>query len=94
MWACHAALVAVGEDLRIAYPAQYGGRQAELTKWAAMAGEGAIARRAAREALRYAPTWRSVAMAVLCFAPAALLRAAATSRASLSARRAQPGSPS
>lgn len=77
MWACHAALVAVGEDLRTRYPAQYGGRQAELAKWAAMAGEGAIARRASREALRYAPSRRSVSMAVLCFAPSALLTVAA-----------------
>jgi glycosyltransferase involved in cell wall biosynthesis len=89
MWACHAALVAVGEDLRTRYPAQYGGRQAELAKWEAMAGEGAIDRRASREALRYAPSRRSVSMAVLCFAPSALLRAAAGSRASLSARRLQ-----
>ncbi len=89
MWAYYAALVAVGEDLRTRYPAQYGGRQAELAKWAAMAGEGAIARRASREALRYAPSRRSVSMAVLCFAPSALLRAAAGSRASLSARRLQ-----
>ena len=87
MWACQAALVAVGEDLRSRYPALYGGRQAELAKWAAMAGRHSIARRASRAALRAAPSPRSLAIVILCLVPAPILRAVLGLRASRSARR-------
>ncbi len=83
MWACHAGLAAVAEDLRQRYPRRYGDWLVELAKWAALAGERSRARAAAREGVRYARSRRSILMAVLVLLPSPLLRGIATWRANV-----------
>jgi hypothetical protein len=77
MWAEQAMLDAVGVDLRRQFPQGYGRRLSELSKWAALAGESARARAASRQALRLAPSRRTLAMSFVVLVPAGILRAAA-----------------
>ena len=55
MWAYQAVLDAVGADMRRASRERFGELNADVAKWAAMAGDRPRARRAARHALRDAP---------------------------------------
>ena len=77
MWAEQAMLDAVGVDLRRQFPQAYGRRLCELSKWAALAGESARARAASRQALRLAPSRRTLAMSFVVLLPAGILRAMA-----------------
>jgi glycosyltransferase involved in cell wall biosynthesis len=77
MWAEQAMLDAVGVDLRREFPQGYGRRLSELSKWAALAGDRARARAASRQALRLAPSRRTLAMSFVVLIPAGILRAAA-----------------
>jgi hypothetical protein len=81
MWAWHVGLKAVGDDLRDRYPVHYGEGLIELAKWAALAGERGRAFAAARQAVRYAPSLRSVAMVAVVLLPESWIRAIATRRA-------------
>ena len=74
MWACHAGLAAVAEDMRDRYPRRYGDWLVELAKWSAFAGERRRALSAAREGIRYARSPRSMVMAGLVVLPPGLLR--------------------
>lgn len=74
MWALHAVLDAVGADMLTACPKRYGAFVAEMSKWAAFAGQRAIARRSAREALRHAPSLRSLLFNLLAVSPTWLVR--------------------
>lgn len=78
MWACHAGLSAVAEDLRQRYPRRYGENLVELAKWAALAGDRPRARSAAREGVRYARSLRSILMAGLVLLPPRFLRSIVT----------------
>lgn len=80
MWACHAGLAAVADDLRERYPRRYGELLIELAKWAALAGERARAGAASREAIRYVRSPRSLLMAVLVLLPTEVVRRIATLR--------------
>jgi glycosyltransferase involved in cell wall biosynthesis len=64
----------IGADMRARYPARYGGYLAELAKWAALAGDGAEARAAARAAVRISPSPRSLGMTLATMLPPAALR--------------------
>ena len=55
MWAYQAVLDAVGADMRRVCRARFGQLNADVAKWAALAGDRPRARRAARHALRDAP---------------------------------------
>jgi len=81
MWAWHDGLLAVGDDLRDRYPLHYGEGLIELAKWAALAGERRRAFAAARRAVRYAPSLRSIAMVALVLLPEAWVRSIANLRA-------------
>lgn len=83
MWACYAGLAAVADDLRERHPRRYGEELTELSRWAALAGERAIAGAASREALRHACQPRSLLVAVLVLLPSAVLRRGAVLRSSL-----------
>lgn len=83
MWACHAGLVAVADDLRERYPRRYGEWLIELAKWAALAGERAKAGAASREAMRYVRSPRSLLMATLVLLPTTLVRRTATLRSGI-----------
>ncbi len=87
MWAEQAKLDAIGMDLRRASRRGYGTRLSELSKWAALAGEGARARAASRQALRYAPSLRTVAMCFVVLMPTPLLEALAEGTRELRLRR-------
>jgi hypothetical protein len=95
LWASHAGLAAVAADLRARYPRRYGAFLIELAKWAALAGDGRRARAASREAIRYAPSRRSLLMAAVVLAPARFLGSAAGLRLRVSgvavATRRRPG---
>lgn len=86
MWAYQATIDAVGEDLRRESPRRFGLMMAELSKWAAVAGEVPRARSASRAALRYAPSPRTLALTVLARAPGAVVRTVAVSRTTLRER--------
>jgi Glycosyl transferase family 2 len=73
MWVQKAMLDAGGEDLRRSYPERYGGRLAEMAKWAALAGDGRRARAASRKSLRVAPSTRAAFVALASLLPAWLL---------------------
>lgn len=77
MWATHAALAAVADDLRIRYPRRYGEWNVELAKWASLAGDTERARASAREALRYVRSPRALSMALLSLLPRPLARVVA-----------------
>jgi glycosyltransferase involved in cell wall biosynthesis len=81
MWAYQGVLDAVGADMRRACRERFGQLNADVAKWAAMAGDRSRARRAARHALRDAPGPRSVLLLGLWLVPPRLLRAAASRRA-------------
>lgn len=83
MWACHAALAAVAQDLKERHPTRYGASLIELAKWAALAGERAKAGAASREALRYLASPRSLLMAALVMLPTDAVRRVATLRSSI-----------
>jgi glycosyltransferase involved in cell wall biosynthesis len=83
MWAWHAGLAAVGDDLRQRYPRRYGENLIELAKWAALAGERRRAFAAARRAVRYAPSLRSIAMVALVVLPEPWIRSIANWRSRL-----------
>jgi len=80
MWVQLAMLRAVGQDLRLKYPALYGASAAELAKWAALAGERRFARVGARQALRYSRSRRALLMFAIAFTPPAILGRAAAAR--------------
>lgn len=80
-WAVKAVIDGpIGRDMRAQYPRRYAGYQAELAKWAALAGDRAGARAASREALRVAPSVRSLFMAVIAFLPPTIVRYLANTR--------------
>jgi GalNAc5-diNAcBac-PP-undecaprenol beta-1,3-glucosyltransferase len=80
-WAYKAGLVApIGVDMRARYPRQYGALQTEMAKWAALAGDGAGARAASREAMRFAPSGRALLVAILAFLPPSVVRSLAAAR--------------
>ncbi len=81
MWAYQSMVDAVGSDMRGACREQFGQLNADVAKWAAMAGERPRARRAARQALRDAPSPRTVLLNGLWLVPARVLRAGAARRA-------------
>jgi glycosyltransferase involved in cell wall biosynthesis len=83
MWACHAGLAAVANDLRERYPQRYGDELIELAKWAALAGDRARAGAASREAMRYARSPRSLLMAALVLCPTEVVRRTAMWRSGL-----------
>jgi glycosyltransferase involved in cell wall biosynthesis len=80
MFAYQAVVDAVGVDMRRECRRQFGQLNADISKWAALAGDRPRARRAARHALRDAPGLRSLAMTGLWLVPAGLLRSAAAWR--------------
>lgn len=80
MWAWQGGLLAVGDDLRDRYPLHYGEGLIELAKWAALAGERGRAFAAARQAVRYAPSPRSIAMVALVLLPEHWIRSIANWR--------------
>jgi glycosyltransferase involved in cell wall biosynthesis len=81
MWAYQSMVDAVGSDMRQACRERFGQLNADVAKWAAMAGERQRARLAARRALRDAPSPRTVLLNGLWLVPAPVLRAAAARRA-------------
>jgi len=83
MWAEQAMLDAVGADLRRTYPRTYAGALSALAKWAALAGEGARARAASRQAFRYARSRRTLLILLVVLVPQPLLRRLAESRRDL-----------
>jgi hypothetical protein len=87
MWAYQAVVDAVGVDMRRECRDQFGRLNADVAKWAALAGDRPRARRAARRSLRDAPGLRSLAMMGMWLVPAGLLRSAAAWR---SRRRTAP----
>jgi glycosyltransferase involved in cell wall biosynthesis len=81
MWACKAGLVApLGPEMRERYPVHYSALSMELAKWAALAGNGREARAAAREAIRTAPTLRSVLVGALAHLPGPIVRRTLTTK--------------
>jgi GalNAc5-diNAcBac-PP-undecaprenol beta-1,3-glucosyltransferase len=74
MCAEQAMLDAIGADLRLHSPRAYAGSLAELAKWAALAGEGVRARAASRQALREAPSRRTLFICFVVLVPRPLLR--------------------
>jgi len=73
MWRQQAMLHAVGEDLLRQDPRAYARWLTELAKWAALGGDGPRARLASRRAVRLAPSFRSIGIAVLAISPGPLL---------------------
>jgi glycosyltransferase involved in cell wall biosynthesis len=72
MWGRQVYLEEYGADLRRLDRHTHGRAQAELAKWAALAGDGPRARRAARSALVDAPSPRSLMMVALSMIPSRL----------------------
>lgn len=70
----------IGEDMRARYPHRYAGYLAELAKWAALAGDGAEARAASRQALRLARSPRTLLMATSTMLPAPVFRRLVTTK--------------
>ena len=64
--------------MRARYPRRYSGYLSELAKWAALAGDGATARAASREAVRVAPSLRGVLMVGASLLPPSAVRRLAT----------------
>jgi glycosyltransferase involved in cell wall biosynthesis len=83
MWAYRAGMRAFGADMRRHYPPRYAELAAELAKWAALAGDGCIARAAARSGLRAAPTGRGAVALAMSLVPSRMLRAVAEGRAKI-----------
>jgi GalNAc5-diNAcBac-PP-undecaprenol beta-1,3-glucosyltransferase len=73
-WAYLSILRAVGRDLRADYPRQYGHLLTELAKWSALAGDRRLAGAASRQAMRLAPSARSLYIWSIACLPTALLR--------------------
>lgn len=74
MWVYRAGLAAFADDLKERYPRRYGGMQVEVAKWAALAGERAMAGAASREAIRYLRSPRSVLTGALVQLPTDVVR--------------------
>jgi hypothetical protein len=74
MWGRQVYLDNFGADLRRLDRRGYGMAQAELAKWAALAGDGARSRKAAWQALRDAPSLRSLLTLVLSCLPSRIAR--------------------
>jgi glycosyltransferase involved in cell wall biosynthesis len=70
----------IGADMRAQYPRRYSGYLSELAKWAALAGDGATARAASREAVRVAPSLRGLLMVGVAMLPPAGVRRLATAK--------------
>jgi hypothetical protein len=66
--------------MRAQYPRRYSGYLSELAKWAALAGDGATARAASREAVRVAPSLRGLLMVGVAMLPPAGVRRLATAK--------------
>jgi glycosyltransferase involved in cell wall biosynthesis len=81
MWVYRAGLRAYGADLRRDHPGHYATQATELSKWAALAGQGKIARAAARAAWRARPSRQTTLALAMALTPPAVLRFAATRRA-------------
>jgi GalNAc5-diNAcBac-PP-undecaprenol beta-1,3-glucosyltransferase len=89
-WVYVSILRAVGRDLRVGYPRQYGSLLSELAKWSALAGDRRLASAAARQALRIAPSRRALFLWCITWLPAALLRALIDMRSSSTGKRGRP----
>lgn len=73
MWSRRALLDAVGADLKAKYPRIYGEWLGDVAKWAALAGDRATARPAARGAFRLAPSLRTTMLLVAAVAPTPII---------------------
>ncbi len=78
MWAYRAVLDSVGADMLDVCPRRYGVLMGEMAKWSALAGDRPTARDGAWKALRHAPSRRSLLLVLLAWAPAWLVRQAAS----------------
>ena len=77
MWVYRASLRAYGSDLRGAHPDRYSEQAAELAKWAALAGDGRLARAAARSSWRATPSRRGLLALAMALTPQRAVRIAA-----------------
>jgi len=80
-WVYRSVLIAVGREMRIGHPRQYGLMLAELAKWSGLAGDAKQARAASRQALRYAPSFRTLQVWAIAWLPSGILRRLAALRA-------------
>jgi GalNAc5-diNAcBac-PP-undecaprenol beta-1,3-glucosyltransferase len=88
-WVYVSILRAVGADLRVGHPRQYGQLLSELAKWSALAGDRRLAGAASRQALRIAPSRRALFDWSITWLPAGLLRALIALRSSSTGKRAR-----
>jgi GalNAc5-diNAcBac-PP-undecaprenol beta-1,3-glucosyltransferase len=77
MWVYRTGLEAFGTDLRRTHPRRFAEQASELAKWAALAGQGSVARAAARAGWRARPTRRGALALLMSYTPPAMLRLAA-----------------
>ena len=80
MWSYRTFLDGLGKDIADACPHRYGLLLAEAAKWGALAGDRRYAARAALAAIRYAPSRRSLGVALAPLLPSALLARLAVRR--------------
>jgi glycosyltransferase involved in cell wall biosynthesis len=86
MWVYRAGLDAYGDDLRRRHPAMFAAQANEGAKWAALAGEARVARRAARDAWRTRRSRRGALLLLLTLLPGPAVRAVARTWARLQGR--------
>lgn len=87
MWAYQAVLDAVGPDMRRVAPRQFGAANAQMAKWAALAGCAGRARHASWLGMRASPSARSVMMGLFTVMPPFALRWLVSMLAEARARR-------
>jgi glycosyltransferase involved in cell wall biosynthesis len=87
-WAVKAVIDGqIGRDMLAQYPRRYAGYQAELAKWATLAGDHSGAREAAWTALRVAPSRRALKMAIVTLLPTWAARRLANTKKAVARRR-------